>query len=220
MSELARPTAILLDWDGTINDSMALINAGHNAMLSHFKLPPVTLNETRAFTVHEARTAIGLIVGESRADEGLGVYRAFVRQRNTDYLRRNDDGTYQGLIEGALALLDAAAAQNIPLGIVSNKNGEMLRQDIARLGWTARFRAVLGANEAAENKPSGEPALEALRRMGVPASKDVWFIGDTGGDMACAAAAKLTGIYVSHEPPQPGWTFDAVATFESLVTTL
>jgi phosphoglycolate phosphatase len=93
---------------------------------------------------------------------------------------------------GAQALLLAAGA--VPCAVVSNKAGVFLRREVTHLGWDGYFGAVIGAGDAAADKPDAAPLLLALKRLGVPAGRDVWYVGDTALDMRAARAAGCCAV--------------------------
>ena len=62
---------------------------------------------------------------------------------------------------GAVEALTAGAAW--PQGVVSNKAGRYLRAEVAHLGWAAHFGAVVGAGDAAADKPDPAPIHLALQ---------------------------------------------------------
>jgi phosphoglycolate phosphatase len=101
----------------------------------------------------------------------------------------------------AAAMLDTAQDLGLYLGIVSNKTGPNLRQEVEYLGWSPRFRKIVGATDAARDKPAPDPVHLALGNGGIAAGPEVWFIGDTDIDMLCARNSGCTGILVNHEPP-------------------
>ena len=74
-----------------------------------------------------------------------------------------------------------------PQGVVSNKAGRYLRAEVAHLGWAGHFGAVVGAGDAAADKPDPRPILLALERLGHPPDGSVWYLGDTALDMAARA---------------------------------
>jgi phosphoglycolate phosphatase len=96
---------------------------------------------------------------------------------------------------GAVAAIDAATRLG-PTAVVSNKQGGLLRAEAVHLGWATRFRALVGAGDAAADKPDPAPFVLALAACGVAAGPAVWYVGDTGVDMAGARAAGLTGVLV------------------------
>jgi phosphoglycolate phosphatase len=80
--------------------------------------------------------------------------------------------------------------------VVSNKTGKFLRAEVAHLGWEAYFGAVVGAGDAAADKPDPAPIHLALDRLGAVAGRSVWYLGDTALDMQAARAAGVTAVLV------------------------
>src|SRR5262249_46531931 len=102
-------------------------------------------------------------------------------------------------LPGAVETLRRLRAAGIPLGVVSNKTGHYLRHEAEFLGWTGYFHHLIGAGDAASDKPSSEPVKLVLDVIGVPADPDVWFVGDAAIDMECAANAGISGVLVKHD---------------------
>ena len=88
------------------------------------------------------------------------------------------------------------AGRTWPQGVVSNKAGSFLRAEVTHLGWAGHFGAVVGAGDAAADKPDAAPILLALDRLGRAADRSVWYLGDTALDMAAARAAGVTAVLV------------------------
>jgi phosphoglycolate phosphatase-like HAD superfamily hydrolase len=89
-------------------------------------------------------------------------------------------------LPGREAMLRALAERDVFLGVVSNKTGELLRREVAQLGWSPFFGSIVGAGDASADKPARDAVHLALSPSGVPAGGDVWFVGDTAIDMECA----------------------------------
>jgi phosphoglycolate phosphatase len=104
---------------------------------------------------------------------------------------------------GAEALLDVLAEQGIPLAVVSNKKGDLLRREIAHLGWAGRFRAVVGGQDAAADKPDPAPVYLAVAQANLVSVRDVWLVGDTDTDMHTAIAAGCIPVLVGEGPTDP-----------------
>ena len=96
-------------------------------------------------------------------------------------------------LAGADALLDALTARGIPFGMVTNKIEASTAVQIAQFGWEGRFAAVVCADSVPNAKPAPDPAIEALRRLGVTAGRAA-FVGDTESDTACAREAGIPVI--------------------------
>jgi phosphoglycolate phosphatase len=184
MTRTARPSALLFDWDNTLVDAWAGVTAALNATFDAFGLPHWTDEDTR----QRARQALGTSfqtmfgAGWERARD---VFHAAMRDAHLRHVRP---------MPGATAALEAA--RGWPQGVVSNKDGPYLRAEVAHLGWTDRFGAIVGAGDATADKPDAAPILLALARMDVAASPAVWYLGDAAIDMETARAAGVTGVLI------------------------
>jgi phosphoglycolate phosphatase len=67
----------------------------------------------------------------------------------------------------------------------------MLGAADARAG---HFGTVIGAGDAGADKPDPAPILLALDRLGCPANRTAWYLGDTALDMNAARAAGVTAV--------------------------
>jgi phosphoglycolate phosphatase len=103
-------------------------------------------------------------------------------------------------LPGAPELLGELAASGIYLAVVSNKNGTVLRREAEHLGWTGHFGRIVGASDAARDKPAGDPVLMALEKSGLSPGPEVWFVGDAGIDMECAHGTGCLPVLISSEP--------------------
>jgi phosphoglycolate phosphatase len=88
--------------------------------------------------------------------------------------------------------------------VVSNKRGDLLRQEAEALDWTRLFRRLVGANDAERDKPAIAPVHLALADSAIPPGPDVWFVGDTDIDLACAANSGCIRVLLRAEPPAAG----------------
>jgi phosphoglycolate phosphatase len=192
----ARPAALLFDWDNTLVDSWQAIHHALKVTFEAMGRTPWTLAETKANVRRSAREAFPDLFGD-RAAEATELFYATFAADHLDQLHPT---------EGADALLRSLAAADYELAVVSNKTGRFLRAEAERLGWTGRFRALVGATDAARDKPAPEPVAMALaggRAEAVPRAR-VWFVGDTDIDLQCAANAGCTGVLLRAEPPGSG----------------
>jgi HAD superfamily hydrolase (TIGR01509 family) len=93
-------------------------------------------------------------------------------------------------LPGAVELLDALDARQIPVGMVTNKVEASAARQLDALGWGGRFAVVVGADSVRLPKPAPDAALAALARLDVP-SDEAAFVGDQEPDMECAVAAGI-----------------------------
>jgi phosphoglycolate phosphatase len=80
------------------------------------------------------------------------------------------------------------------MGVVSNKQGPLLRAEALHLGWDRHFGPLIGAGDAVADKPSPAPILMALQSLGLSPAPDIWYVGDTALDMQAARAAGLRAV--------------------------
>jgi phosphoglycolate phosphatase len=178
-SALARPRAIIFDWDNTLVDSWATIHDALNFLMAAMERPLWTIAETRERVRLSLREAFPLIFGE-RWQEAQEIYLDRFREIHLERLTP---------LPGREAMLRALAADGHYLAVVSNKTGAVLRNEVAHLAWLPLFGAIVGAGDAHTDKPHCAPVELALQPSGIAPGPDVWFVGDTAVDMECALAS-------------------------------
>jgi phosphoglycolate phosphatase len=199
---MSRPSAILWDWDNTLVDGWAAIQAGLNAAFRAFDLPEWDRETVLARVRKSLPESFPPMFGADW-ERARDIFYAEVRGCHLDVLSP---------MPGAAAAI-AAAGTLAPQAVVSNKQGALLRAEAAHLGWAARFGALVGAGDASADKPSPAPLLMALERLGVVASAQVWYVGDTGLDMQAARAAGCRAVLLgdaAHDGGVTATTPDAV----------
>ncbi|MBO1075285.1 HAD family hydrolase [Roseomonas marmotae] len=179
---LPGPRAILWDWDNTLVDAWAGVQAGMNAALRAFSMPEWSVEEVRARARLSLRESFPSLFGDEW-ERARDIFYAEVRARHLELITP---------MPGIPAALAAAAAW--PQGIVSNKQGPILRAEATHLGWASRFGALVGAGDAEADKPSAAPVILALKMLGIAPGPEVWFIGDTGVDMQAARMAGCSAV--------------------------
>jgi phosphoglycolate phosphatase len=195
---LSPPRAIIFDWDNTLIDSWECIRLATNATLRHMGHREWSMDETRRNVAKSMRDSFPQMFGD-RWEEARDFFYATYRSIHLDHLDP---------LPGVTALLDQLATTGIRLAVVSNKNGSFLRKEADRLGWSRYFHRLVGATDAAEDKPSAAPVHMALDGSGIEPGEQVWFVGDAAIDMHCAINAGCVPILVRDHPPRDG-EFDA-----------
>ncbi len=191
---LPAPRALLFDWDNTLVDTWAVIHHALNVTLEAMGEASWTLEETRARVRASARDSFPKLFG-SRAEEAMTVFYGSYERDHLRHLRA---------LPGVEDMLAALAEGSPYLGVVSNKKGNILRREAAHLGWDRWFGRLVGAEDAAADKPARAAVDLALESSGLSASPEVWFVGDTDIDMTCAHAAGCTAILLRETAPAPG----------------
>lgn len=178
--------AVLFDCDGTLADSEPMITASIIDMLAEEGVAVTTEQVREVFgpTLHEMAE---LLTGERITPERM----AHLRERY--WVHATPRYSAVRPMAGSEALLDGLAARAIPLGMVTNKTEASTAVQLKQFGWEGRFRAVVCADSVPNAKPAPDPAIEALRRLGV-ATEHAVFVGDTESDTACARDAGVPVI--------------------------
>ena len=179
-----RPSVLLYDWDNTLVDAWAGVAAALNAAFTAFGKPTWTVAETRARVRVSLRDSFPTMFG-ANWERAAELFYATLARAHLAHVTP---------LPGAADVLAIGAAW--PQAVVSNKTGRFLRAEVEHLGWSRRFRSVVGAGDAASDKPSADPLLLALAAAKRPADRSVWFCGDTGTDMQAARAAGVTAVLI------------------------
>jgi phosphoglycolate phosphatase len=192
-TSMRHPRAILFDWDNTLVDSWATIHEALNFLMRAMDKPEWSMAETRERVRLSLREAFPPLFGE-RWEEAREIYLGRFRAIHLDRLTP---------LPGRDKMLRALAEREVFLGVVSNKTGELLRREVAQLGWSGFFGSIVGAGDAPIDKPAAEPVHLALLPSGVPAGAEVWFVGDTAIDMECARNSGCVAVLLRNaEPPE------------------
>ncbi len=186
LKTLTRPRALLFDWDNTLVDSWPCIGRATNITLEAMGHAPWSETELRARVAGSLRDTFPVIYGD-RWEEARAIYIRAFSDVHLDMLKA---------LAGAEDMLRAAAAAGLYLGVVSNKTGKFLRAEADHLGWTKFFGRLIGAQDAARDKPAPDPIHLALEPSGIYAGPEVWFVGDAPIDVACGRGAGCSTVFV------------------------
>ena len=191
---LPNPRAILFDWDGTLADAWKAIMAAYNVTRIAMGMDPWDEATARQNIRKSWRDAFPEVFGD-RAEEAGRIYRQQYGALHETHLEP---------ITGSFELLAALRNMKIYTGVVSNKSGPFLREEVTYFNWGQYFETVIGAGDAVRDKPHGAPVLLALDGSGIMPGPDVWFVGDTGMDLQVAHATGCTPVLVNGKHLKPG----------------
>ncbi len=178
------PRALLFDWDDTLVDNWPTIHAALNATLAAMGRPTWSFEETLGRVRQSTRDGFPRMFGARWQEAQKIFYQAFAR----DHLR-----TLKALPD-AEATLKRLSDAGLYLAVVSNKHGDFLRREADHLGWSGYFSRLVGAGDAAADKPAVDAVAMALDGSGLDRGPQVWFVGDADIDMECARNAGLTAV--------------------------
>ncbi len=176
MSSIEIPDAIFWDWDGTLADSYNLLNQAHNHTRLALGLEPMAEGEYQNY-FGKPRDILYPLLYQDKVEEAKTIFSAYVIENSHKI----------NIIDGAADALQFLHDRGVTMGIVSNKRADLINEELKHLQWEHFFSDVTGAGDAEQDKPSGAPLYLALERTNIDhTSQNVWFVGDTENDLACA----------------------------------
>ena len=184
---------VIFDLDGTLVDTIADLGAAVNEALRMKELPLHTLEEYRKMVGNGVRKLVQRAMPEPlQGDEKL--LDALLADFMTYYIQHIDDKSapYPGIPE-LLAELDAAGYK---LAVASNKFQSGAEKLVGRLFPQVPFAAVCGGGDGRPLKPDPAVVRQICEATGIAPEQTV-LVGDSGTDMATAAAAGIPSVAVT-----------------------
>jgi len=176
---------IILDLDGTVVDTVALIRASFRHA-SRAVLGEQLPDEVLLAGVGQPLMTQMQALDAGRAQELYDAYR--------EHNHRVHDEMIAGFagMEAALGRLRAAQRR---LAIVTSKSADTTAMAFRAVGLREYFDVVVTASDSAAHKPSAAPLLLALERLGAAPERAV-YVGDAPVDVAAGKAAGVATIAV------------------------
>jgi phosphoglycolate phosphatase len=191
---MALPRTVVFDLDGTLVDTAPDLISALNYILDREGMPPVPL--------HSARNMIGAGV-RKLIERGLELEG---REANpSDITRLTDDfvAYYAEHIadssrpfEGLETALDDLLTRGYRFAVCTNKLEWLSKLLLDRLGLSARFAAICGADTFGVSKPDPAILRQTVARAGGDIASAI-MVGDAGTDIGVARRAGVPVIGVS-----------------------
>jgi phosphoglycolate phosphatase len=190
-------TAVLLDLDGTLVDSIPDLAHAANAMRVELKLAPLSQDVIASFVGKGVdnlvqRTLAGSLdappPSEAEFDAGCALFYRYYHAVNGDKTT-----VYDGVIDG----LKAMREMGLKLAVVTNKSAEFTLPLLTRTGLAGFFDAVVCGDTCDRKKTDTMPMLHACDLLGVvPAAAVV--IGDSINDVQAGRSAGTRVLVVPY----------------------
>ncbi len=194
---LPKPQAVLFDWDNTLVDTWPTIHRALNMTLDHMQYPQWSLDKVKSNVKRSMRESFPEMFAD-HWEEAAKHYQQSYRSIHLEHLQ---------ILPGAQETLKMLKAKKLFMGVVTNKKSDTLKLELDHLGWRDYFDVLVGAGDAARDKPSCDPAVLALKLYSGAQGEAVWFVGDTAVDLECASGVGATAILFGDHVPQ-GMTHD------------
>ena len=185
---------LLFDLDGTLADTNPDLHAAMNHILGQHGLTPLPQDRVR----HLIGGGAAMILQRGFAEHGITLSKADMAAATEEFVlwydRNIDHGTR--IFDNLMPILDRARAQNIKMGVVTNKREGLAAKLLFRLNLQAYFDVLVGGDSLATRKPEPEMVLTAMTRLGGTARNTV-LLGDSEADTGAARAAGVKCVCVS-----------------------
>ncbi len=193
--------AVLFDLDGTLIDTAPEIGAALNLCLDELGFPHAEPAQVRSWIGHGTRNllaeALALYQGPNGAIKVESVMPLFRR----NYRRVN--GQIGRLYPGVRETLAALHERQVPMGLISNKEGEFGRLLVGTHLLSHYFSVTIFGDTLAEKKPSALPLRHGMKML-LSTPPRTLFVGDSEIDVATGHNADVPVWAVSygyrHEP--------------------
>ena len=190
---MSPPRIVVFDLDGTLVDTAPDLIAALNFVLDREGVPPVPMHAARNMIGAGARKLIerGLEVdGRAVTQDGLarmmGDFIDYYAEHIADASRP---------FEGLEAALDDLAKSGYRFAVCTNKLEWLSKLLLDRLGLSARFSAICGADTFGVSKPDPVILRETVARAGGVLAGTI-MVGDAGPDVGVARRAGIPVIGV------------------------
>ena len=173
--------AVIFDLDGTLIDSAPDIHAAANKMLRGLGRSELSLDQIKRFVGNGVAKLVERALDATGGpdDRGLGMFAAAYAAAPAVLTR-----PYPGVMD----LLEVLRAQEMPLGICTNKPEGLALSVLDGLNMGAAFAAVVGGDTLPVRKPDPAPLLHCARLLGVGVP-DLLYVGDSETDAETATRA-------------------------------
>jgi len=184
--DLVLPAALIFDLDGTIVDTETV---EYEAIRAVWAEHGVEYSATRYAEV------VGTIVGAAWLDEleaaiGRAVDRTALREAHRETHRRLTAALQPR--DGIIALIEHAAAANVPMAVASNAPRWWVDARVDALGLGDSLPVLVTLDDSSAPKPDPAPFVEACAALGVEPWRSIAFEDSSTGVRSALAAGLYT----------------------------
>jgi len=182
------PASIIFDFDNTLVDTQEAIHNAFNDTLCAFGLAKWSEYDLKNKIKYSPRDFLHRVVGLENELKAKEIFLATYQKHSAKSLRP---------MSCATELLDFFRNKNIKQYVISNKRGHLLRHEVHNLlNWGSYFQKIVGSEDCQHDKP--DPMIVEYT-LGHKADHEIWFIGDSDVDIACARNSGCLAILINSD---------------------
>ena len=183
------PKAILFDWDNTLVNNWEPIFIAYKETLKKLGLK----KKSRGEIIKNAKYSLRETFPRVFKNDWKKAKKIFYVVFKKIHLQKIKP------VPKVEKILKIIKEKKITCGVISNKDGNVLRKEINKLGWKKYFKILVGANEAKKDKPSKYPLLLALNKISLKPNRNIWYVGDNEIDVEFAKKNKCSSIFIENK---------------------
>ena len=180
---------VILDFDGTLADTAAVIIRTMQATISELELPFRT-DEQCAAMIGLRLVEIPSVLFPECSIEG-DIYARTYRRLFHEFNSEDAVRIYPNVVDTLKTLM----SKGIILTIASSRSHASLAEYVENLGLSSLISYILGADDVDKGKPDPEPVNRTLKRFGISPEETI-VVGDTSFDiqMGKNAGTRTCGV--------------------------
>lgn len=181
--------AVIFDLDGTLVNSLNDLADSVNIVLASYNLPTHDVESYK----YRVGNGIRKLMQRSLPDDKQDLLDEALEKFKAVYARHNMDKTrpYESITE----LLEKLCAQNIKLGVCTNKHDEAAKVIIKALFGEDIFDEIIGDKQGLKRKPDPGKVLAMAQNWNLQ-PQEIAYLGDSGVDMQTAVNAGMLAVGV------------------------
>ncbi|HKK95106.1 MAG TPA: HAD-IA family hydrolase [Anaerovoracaceae bacterium] len=178
--------AVIFDFDGTILDTNGLILNSWQHTFLHFE--GEKRNETEIYKTFGETLELSMknLLPEVDTKKAIEKYREYQISNSEKEIR---------LFNGIIELIKELKSKGYKLSIVTSRLKNTTLKYLEHFDLFKYFDEIVTCDDTDVHKPEAEPAMIALRKMGVMNYETI-MIGDTKFDIGCANNAGIDSVLV------------------------
>ena len=183
---------VIFDLDGTLIDSRLDLANSANAARAFMGMGPIPNEKVYSYVGNGAPMLIRRVLGPQASEEDIANALEYFIHYYHDH-RLDFTVLYPGVGEA----LDALAAANVKMAVLTNKPVRISNLIVEGLNVAHHFGRVYGGNSFPEKKPSPVGILKLMEEFGTAPERTL-MVGDSSVDVETARNAKVVACGVSY----------------------